>query len=74
MKIETLFDIGEIVFLITDEEQCERMVTNITIGPNTVTYHLSYGMAVSTHYEIEMSRTKDIHKQLNITTNESDTK
>lgn len=74
MRIETAFDIGEIVFLITDEEQAERMVTRIYVNPNGVCYELSYGMATSTHFEMEMSRSKDIHKALNILGNETDKK
>lgn len=70
MIITTAFDIGEIVFLITDETQSERMITNITIYPGGVLYSLSLGPQVSEHYEIEMTRTADINKQLNIKTNE----
>lgn len=74
MRIETTFDIGEIVFLITDEEQLERIVTRIYVNPNGVCYEVSCGVASSTHFEIEMSRSKDIHKQLNIPGNETDKK
>lgn len=71
MNINTKFDIGEIVFLITDEDQTERIITRITISPNGCVYECSAGVATSSHYELEMSRTADINKQLNLKSNES---
>lgn len=74
MRIETAYDIGEIVFLITDEEQAERIITRVYVNPNGVAYELSCGIASSTHFEMEMTRTLNIHKQLNIPNNEADKK
>lgn len=66
MKIETNFDIGEIVYLITDNEQLGRMITAIKItGNNNVTYLLSYGTSETWHYEIEFSLEENIIKRIN---------
>lgn len=71
MKIETDFDIGEIVYLITDEDQSARMITRITISPNNgILYELCQGMNSSSHYAMEISRDIDIKKQLNISGHE----
>lgn len=71
MKIETSFDIGEIVYLITDEDQSERIITRITVSPQGCLYELCAGVVSSSHYDIEMSRKADINKQLNLKSNES---
>lgn len=60
MKIETEFDIEEIVILKTDPEKYERIITNITINPNGVPrYSISCGEKDSSHYEFEIERLKD---------------
>lgn len=64
MIIETKYDIGDIVYLKTDINQKERMVTTIGITPGNHVYTLSCGDDSSEHYEIELSDTKDIMKTL----------
>ncbi len=60
-KIE--FEIGQIVYLKTDNEQHARMVTGINLRPNgCVTYCLSYQTDVSWHYAIEIDDERDIVK------------
>lgn len=68
--------IKDIVYLITDVEQLERIVTAIMIRVNhTVLFELSCGNSVSWHYEFEITKTKDIKKQYNISQEEDyDTK
>lgn len=57
MKIETKFDIEEIVILKTDPHKDKRIITNITINPNGVPrYALSCGDKDSSHYEFEIER------------------
>jgi hypothetical protein len=38
MNINNKFNLGEIVYLITDEDQKERMVTGIQVRPNGICY------------------------------------
>lgn len=64
MKINTLYDIGDIVYLKTDINQKERMVTAITITIGSHVYSLSCGDDSSEHYDIEISDTKDVMKTL----------
>lgn len=52
------FEIGETVYLITDDEQKERMITHYTVSPHGVTYNLSQGANTSDHYGIEITRGK----------------
>lgn len=55
MKIETKFDIGEMVLVKTDTQKAERMVTNIKICPNeNHIYTLSIAEKISDHYEMEL--------------------
>jgi hypothetical protein len=62
--------IGKIVFLKTDIEQKERVVTGIMQRPNGVfLYYLSLECNETCHYDIEISNEKDILKQLDINTN-----
>ena len=64
MKINTRYDIGDIVYLKTDINQKERMVTAITITIGSHVYSLSCGVDSSEHYEIEITDTKDVMKTL----------
>lgn len=48
------FALGEIVYLKTDPDQRERMVTMVRISPLGVTYELSCGDNASAHHEIEI--------------------
>jgi len=61
MKIETKYNIGDIVFLMTDIEQLQRIVTGILIRPNNaIIYHLTCGSTETTHYDLEMVSEKNI--------------
>lgn len=54
--MNTEFQLGQIVYLITDEDQLPRMVTGITIRPGgTNIYHLSMSGDETTHYAIEIA-------------------
>lgn len=65
MNIETKYNIGQIVYLITDVDQIDRMVTSITVNPkNSIVYSLSCGTACTSHYEMELSEIKDLVKSL----------
>lgn len=66
MKQVTIFVeylIGEAVFLKTDPDQLERIVTSIQIypgGTSGVIYHLSCGSHNSEHFAIEITKKKKI--------------
>lgn len=63
MKIETEHDIGESVYLKTDTDQRERIITQIRINPNQLLqYNLIYDSYESIHYEFEFTKEKDILK------------
>lgn len=58
MIIETKYEIGDIVYLRTDSEQEERMVTAIWVNANGVKYELSCGLNYSVHFAMEMDKEK----------------
>jgi len=58
LKIEISHEIGDVVYLKTDPEQNERIVTGIIIRPKTIVYTLSCGTSDSSHYDIEISTHK----------------
>lgn len=65
MNINNRFNLGQIVYLITDVDQLERIVTAITVRGNiTLSYELSCGTVSSWHYDFEMASEVDIKKQL----------
>lgn len=56
MVIDNKFSIGQIVWLKTDTEQLQRIVTAIKIcGDNSFFYELSCGKECSDHYDFEIS-------------------
>lgn len=61
MLIFNKFDIGQIVYLRTDEDQMPRIITEISIRhDNFLVYQLSCGTVNSFHYEMEISEEKNI--------------
>lgn len=58
MEIKTKYEIGQVVFLITDEDQKKRMITSIRISCNGIMYNLSCGTEDTVHYEIEIAEVK----------------
>lgn len=55
MVIENKFDIGDIVYLVTDPDQIRRIITGITIRPTGILYEVSLGATDSDHYDFELS-------------------
>ena len=62
-KIEK-YNIGDIVFLITDKEQIPRQITGILQRPSSYIYYLSNNTNETSHYDIEFSRDINILTQL----------
>lgn len=60
MKINNKFNTGQMVYLIHDNDQHQRMITQIIVTPNGHTYILSCGGDESEHYEIEISEDKTV--------------
>lgn len=56
MVIDNKYEIEQTVYLKTDTEQLQRVVTAITIKPmDLLVYELSCGRESSDHYEFEIS-------------------
>lgn len=66
MIFESEYELGQLVYLITDDEQKERMITGVKFNLNGIIYTLQKGTEESFHFEKEISAEKDILKQLNI--------
>lgn len=61
MMISTKYDIGQKVYLTTDEDQKERLVTKIMFDGQAL-YQLVCGVTTTWHYELELSEEKDVVK------------
>ena len=64
MQINNKFKLGEIVYLITDIEQNERMVTGIQVRPIGLIYLLQHLVTETFHYEIEITNEIDTLKKV----------
>lgn len=61
--IDNIFDIGDSVYLKTDSDQKERLVTRLMIsGVNGISYELYAGSQGSWHYDFEISKEKNVLK------------
>jgi hypothetical protein len=56
------FDIGDSVYLKTDPEQAERLVTGISVRQNGITYAISHLTNETWHYDFEITKDRDIIK------------
>lgn len=62
--IDNKYELGDFVYLVTDNEQVKRIVTMIKVFPGGVMYQLSAGKEYSDHYECEMSDTENIEMKV----------
>ena len=62
--VEPKFKIEQIVFLKTDPDQSERMVTGYTVRKRSITYLLALGIEETCHFDFEISEEKNILKSL----------
>jgi hypothetical protein len=60
MLIQSKFEFFQLVYLKTDSDQRQRMVTRLSVTPNGTTYELSCGTQTSWHFAEEISEEKDI--------------
>lgn len=59
MVINNKYNIGDIVYLRTDIDALERIVTSIVVSEgNSIKYELSLAEGVSLHYENEITTEK----------------
>jgi hypothetical protein len=59
------FQFGQIVYLKSDTDQLERIVTEYWVRPGSIQYFLMSDSWGSWHYGFEISKTKDILKTTN---------
>ena len=62
MKLNFDFNIGDVVYLKTDRDQYERIITEIWVRPGQILYYLMESTLGSWHYPFEISKEKDIIK------------
>ena len=56
MLISNKFEIGELVYLSTDEDQKRRLIAGLKVCPDgLIVYFVSCGTAFSEHYEFEIT-------------------
>lgn len=59
MVIDNKYTFGDILYLVTDQDQLPRMVTAIIACPaGDILYELSCGTLSSKHYDFELSEVK----------------
>lgn len=65
MKIDIPFEFGDIVYLKTDKEQHERIVSEIRVVPGqTLLLQLCKDSTCSDHYLFEVTKEKNVLKTL----------
>jgi len=61
LVINNTYDIGDICYLKTDQDQKPRQVCAIEVfKAGELLYRLIQGTVVSSHYEFEISKEKDV--------------
>jgi hypothetical protein len=58
MVIDNEFEIGELVYLKTDQEQVQRIVSALIVAKTYVGYELKTGTYVSSHEAFEIVKEK----------------
>lgn len=53
--IDTKYNFGDVLYLVTDKDQHERLVTGILLRPSGIQYELSCGACSSWCWEFEIS-------------------
>ncbi|VDH16723.1 Uncharacterised protein [Algoriella xinjiangensis] len=52
------FNLEEIIYLITDVDQKERIITGVLYEKNSIQYRVACGTDTSWHYEFELNTSK----------------
>lgn len=58
--IDHRFGIGDIVYLVTDNDQLPRIVYSVKLIKDSILYEIACGTTVSTHYDFEMSESRNV--------------
>lgn len=60
MVIDNKFEIGQIVYVITDTDQLPRIVTSFEVTPGSIlVYRVYCGTVNSSHYDFELSHERN---------------
>jgi hypothetical protein len=66
LTLDCKFNIGDIVYFVTDEKQSPHMVVGVLVTMNgTYRYQLSQRTTIDWGYECELAIEKDVLMQLN---------
>lgn len=57
-------EFGDIVYLKTDPDQLERIVSGKIARPGAILYELSCGTMLSNHYDFEITEEVDVLKKV----------
>ena len=60
MIIEPKYNLKQIVYLKTDAEQKERLVTCFVVRENDILYELACGESCSAHFDFEIAIEKNV--------------
>lgn len=60
MILETQYNFGDIVYLKTDSDQKERMITGFKLRPAGTLIIVQCGTYETEHYEIELTSEKNV--------------
>lgn len=55
MTINNKYNLGDFVYLLTDQDQKIRVITAIMVNPGSIEYGLRCGTEDSWHFECELS-------------------
>jgi hypothetical protein len=59
ITVEIKYNIGQTVFLKTDQRQEDRLVYGYKVYRNEVIYLLTFGTQISEHYDFELTADRD---------------
>lgn len=60
--VKPSFKIGDLVYIVTDSDQNQRIVTGIMIRNGLITYAISLGSNESYYYDFEVCYDRDVLK------------
>jgi len=60
VNIKNKYNVGDIVYLVSDSEQRKCQIVRIIVTPLGIMYEISSDFDVVECYEIELSETKDL--------------
>ncbi|WP_312557894.1 hypothetical protein [Empedobacter brevis] len=53
------YNLEDIIYLITDEDQKERIITGVLYEQNSIQYRVACGANTSWHFEFELNTSKN---------------